>query len=326
MPATLKSKPLSDDQLTEHKDRFAKPINELGLDSDDYDLFRADPASDQALQTLYGLARRVRGQGLALRTALPITTLPDSGRVKANCTLIYDYTPRLEEEARYELLKASVSHAYGITECDLRDVGPEVPNWLRVLVIPPVGLHRQIGLDPKKAEDYCTAARPLVQLLPALKRTDFINGCLEKDGARFEANTHTIWSQLSGAQEKGKPLQIFRMSVNPAARYTHGGEVHSLATMHTSAITEFPEGSPVRKVAPGDLIIYASLAITEPYIQDQIGAGTCPRIDIPGTDLRDDEGWALRPICGRYDWSAFLGRGWHGGAIADYGSLLVALE
>lgn len=304
---------ITEDQVQEHTSRFTRTIRELTVD--EYNAIREDEDYKKLARQLDGKIKRIVARRNSLGKSLPVDLLPDSGYDRANTALLYDWeNGRPPEEARYETIKAYFSLCLGIEVFDLVESGPQdIPDWPQILVVSPVDLavwlgYNVRGANKKHTAAYCDMTYSLVLGIPSLWTTDWIkNDCFGIEGARLEANAYRQWSAVPGEQKKGQPLKIRRMCANPATWFGFDRVQYSLPPLHVRVLANlFSIGSRVRSAACGDLVAFASLAVGEPQILTQITKGTCPRIDILGTELCCDGEWARCPVCTQYDSKAWI--------------------
>lgn len=324
---------ITDLQVEEHINRFSMTIRELSRD--EYNAVREDEDYKNLARQLDGKIQRIVNRRFPLGASLPLNSLNGLRHTEANTSLFYDWSNRDSEEERYERLKAYCGTHLGISSFELTPTGPQdVPGWQQILVISPVDLAVYlrsdiVGTKSQHAKAYCDLARPLVTEIIGLQKSDYIrNDCLGKDGARLEANTARQWQSLSDPQQPGLPLKVRRMSVNPATWFGYDGTQYSVAPINVRLLANhLTVGSKVRSAACGDLITLASLLVGEPQISDQIALGTCPRIDVPGTELRGGLGWSHCPRVFRNEGVAWLCGVYAADAYGGFfGSLLCVVE
>lgn len=322
--------PMTDDQLAEGGRLFMQPFVDHGVTKDDYQIIRQDPAFKALLQGPGDYVRRFIAQRDSVSSYLCVNALPQY-HAKANTALAYDWSKRGSEETRLALIaRAFVGAGLGITDVTLVDSVVAMPAWQTCLVVSPIDLLRQQGIDPEKEitpKRYCRLVKPLCHALPGVQVWDYLNGQMGSDGARLEEQTLAAWLTLPTTQEKGQPLIVRRMSVNPAIWFDCNGTICNLAPLHTPKVfANLPVSNKVKRVLPGDLIMATSLFHGEPHLIAQIKAGTCPRSDIPGTEIRYDGRWSIRPYLRRYDDEAWLYNYCARNASGGFGSVGAAGE
>ncbi|MEI6477615.1 MAG: hypothetical protein WCO52_01340 [bacterium] len=316
-------------QLDEVGRLFAQPFVDHGITVDDYQIVRQDPAFKALLQGPGEYVRKFIVRRDSVSSYLFVDALPESGYTKANTTLTYDWSKRGSEDDRLGNIAKAVKAAFGINDVVLTNSVVAMPAWQTCLVVSPVDLLLQMGLDPAsvKNTDYCKLVASLMNQLAGVKPTDYVNTCLATEAARLEAETLKAWLAVPTTQEKGQPLIVRRMAVNPAIWLDHEGTAYSFAPLHTPALfANLPVSNKVKKVLPGDMVVAASLLIGEPHLVDQIKAGACPRIDVPGTELRDDGSWSGRPCVDRDGSEAWIDFYFAVAAVDFFGSLGCAWE
>lgn len=330
--------PMTEGQLKEAGQLLTKPFVDHGVTDVDYqEVILRDPDFKGLLQASGDYVRRFIARRDSVVPYLFANALPSSGFEKANTALTYDWSKRENEDARLKQIAALYGKAYGIGDVVLEDNVVNMPAWQTCLVVLLPDLAIQRGVDPeiladeRHAQKYVELVRPLCDSFDPLKQTDWFKGCLKKDGAK--ANEKSLESYLAmiaaqkKRQEKGKALIVRRMAVNPAIWFEVDGVQYSFAPIHTPALfAGLPFGNKVKKVLPGDLVITTTLLAGEPHLVHQIKAGTCPRIDQPGTDLRDGRSWSFRPYVDRFGSEAWIGNYFTGNAYGYFGSLGCAWE
>lgn len=310
---------------------FAQPYVDHGVTKDDFqERVQTDPEFAQLLQLNGGYVRRFVARRDAVSPYLLVNELPQY-HTKANNALVYDWSRRGSEDVRLELVaRALIGAGLGITDVVLTDSVVAMPAWQSCLVVSPIDLLRQQGIDPEKVEpkQYCRLVKPLCHALPGVQVGVYLDGCISGNGAQLEAETLAAWLTLPTTQEKGAPLIVRRMAVNPAVWFDHNGTIYNFAPLHTpSVFATLPTTNKVKRVLPGDLIVATSLYLGEPHLIDQIMAGTCPRSDIPGTETRCDGQWSDRPYLSRYDGEAWLDYSYYAGDASEgFGSIGCAWE
>lgn len=220
--------------------------------------------------------------------------------VPANTDRVHDWSQRAREEDRLaSIARAFICAGLGITGVELVDSVIAKSPWPSCLIVTPVDLLRQQGIDPEKRikpERYCRLADPPCHAIRGVMVVDHLDDCLSYNGARLDSETLTAWLTLPTTQEKGAPLIIRRMAVCPSIRFDCDGTICNIAPLHApNMFANLSAMNVIKRVLPGDLIVAATLFIGEDHLIPQVRDGTCPWSDIPGTKVCFGGFWSDRP-------------------------------
>ena len=293
-------------QLAEVGRLFAKPFIHHNITREEYRDLRQDPAFQALLQGFGDYLQRIPARRSApQREADPrhlIAKLLPANYAAANTHLDPGYTKRGSEEDCLAAIAQAFS-GLGISRVVLKDSVVPVAAWPTGLIVSPVDLLRQQGIDPEKAikdADYCRLVKLLCGALSGVQIGYHLTNSMISGGARLEEETLKAWLSLPTTQEKGAPLIVHRMAVNYAIWFNVDGRLYSFAPMHVPGVlANLPDTNEVRRVFPGDLIVAASLLIGQPDLVGQISRGTCPGSYIPGTELPSGREWPSCPCLNR---------------------------
>jgi hypothetical protein len=266
-----------------------------------------------------------------------LPSFPSSGVIQANTALEYNWQPDTDEVCLKRINDQFGGFSKKPLELDV--VRHEIPNlqsWQSHFVVSTVDAILWLGIDPeeflkdkpnaKAVERYCEFLRHLSKI-SNLKLGDYYQGCIKKDGALPHPDCIRAWQRLETKQASGGALTVRHMPVNPAAWFCTEEKPHSIAPMHTPGLVkDLPAGNRMKTAAVGDMITVATFLNMNPFILQQIAAGTCPRIDVAGTKLRGGGDWSRCPYVLQCDSGAWLGGYWANGADGRYGSFVCAWE
>jgi len=326
----MQREPMSEGDLADAKRILTQPLE--GVSHEGWQLLKTRLSG--VMQQIGDIGRAVEQelkiQQLLGKSVLPLTALPEGGYCRANTSLVYDLTNRLSLDERFDLLAVLMGN-FGIDRSQLDlGVAPEGESgWTTMLTVNPVNLATKLGLsvvlsgldNAKKvaaaATAYCQMVGPLVQNLPKARPTvsDWLQGRLESDYILLEPTAGQRWQNVA-VQEPNRPLVVRQMRCNPATWFANESAIYSLSPDNVCHFT-------ATDVQIGDLVNFACLAVTEPWVCQGIAAGTAPRIDISGCRVFDDDGWSDSPYCCQGDDGAWLNCHWADDANGDYGSLLL---
>lgn len=327
-------RPMTEGQLQEHAERFARPFCEHGITAAEYNRIREDPDYKGIVAELGRYARKIAAVRSPLGSSLPLNLLPMPGTVRAESNRYFEWEDRSPEEERYELIKASLGQQLNIGAFDLVESGPQnIPGWPQCLVVTPLDLFRHIGYEVGETKvlqprSYCRiATRLLLGINPRLLVAG-ISGWLSDGNVRLHSSILRQWEVMPDRQVSDSPLKIRRMSVNPAAWFGYRGAQYSLIPHYIRSLAGCPSvESPVRSFACGDLVVFATLLAGEPHLLEQMYvSSTSPFISLPGTQLREKRGdWGtVIPACHFYEGFLRLSPVCTSTARSDTGPLLCA--
>ena len=334
----MQTQPMTEGQLKEAGQLLTKPFVDHGVTDVDYqEVILRDPDFKALLQASGDYVRRFIARRDSVTSYLFANSLPESGYTAANTNLAFNWSKRGSEDERLARIVDLYGRAYGIKDVVVEDCVVDMPAWPIGLFVLTPHLALQRGVDPdlladeKHSRKHTELVRPLCDSSTWLKQGDWFQGCLKKDGSKANAKSYEallgFTSGMEKRQEKGAPLIVCRMAFNPAIWFDVAGTQYSFAPLHTPELfANLPVGNKVKKVLPGDLVMATTLLAGDSDIVNQIRAGTCPRIDIPGTDLRDDGSWSGRPCVYGGDSGAWLVYNFADNADGDFGSLGCAGE
>lgn len=324
----------TDFQFNELARLVKEPYLKFGLTRKEWDELRQDEGHKALIHAHYLYMERLAVRRNPLGFSLPLDTLEGLRHAPANTSLFYSTADRLSRDDRYDRVTDFFRRHANVSSFELVETGPQdVPGWLDLLVVSPVDLARYLGYDifgieSQHAAAYCTMARPLTVEIPGISKGDYLRGCLKDDGSRLKKATADLWGQVPHQQESKQPLKIRLVSGNPATWWGYDGTQYAVAPMHVQDLcARLPVGSPIKSGICADLVAYASVAVAETWMTEQIAAGTGPRNDIVGTELRGGGEFSRCPRCGRCDVRAWLyGDGGAGCAGGSFGAVVFARE
>lgn len=318
---------------------FLDILADEGVTAEEWQIIRAYPRI-KATKPYWGDA--VRASLAKLRSVSPylfLSSLPNSGYTTANTSLEYRWNAREAEEARLKLIAQQYGGYATLSDLDVVDnVVAGMSAWQIGVVVSLVDALIWADIDPEEflkeepksdaVEAYCKLLKHLSNI-PELKLGDYYQGCVKKDGAKPHPIAVESWLRMPTTQKPKGPLTVRRMLLNPAILWDWDvdGTVYSIAPMHTpSLLKDLPEGNNVKKVNAGDGITTMTFLNAERYILSQIAAGTCPRIDMAGTQLCYSDDWPGCPRVDLVDGRAYLGSFRAAGAYESFGSFGCAME
>lgn len=266
----------------------------------DFQVMRQDPAFKRTLEeATTGIEAYVRGfvnlrmcrqSSLQLRRHL---WSGESGLVVKRQA--FDWLGQDTEEKRFKRVEIMIRNVFGVPVV-LQDHVPPDSIWPSALGVLTTDLARQRSEDPEKLDNplrYSALIRPVLERgrCPRLRTTSLMERCLQEEKPLRLAPL-ALESMLTqpSTQEKGAPLIIRRLAVNPAVRFKMGTEFVTFEPRSAiDLLGPLPEGSPVKVAAAGDVLMVLTFLTGELSIVKQLNAKTCPGIEAAATLLYHEE-------------------------------------